>query len=164
MREGERTIYFDHAATTPLDGEVFEKMRPYYTENFGNADSPHSFGRAAMRAVDAARDRVAELVGAKPDENLFHVGRHRKRQLGDTRGRLCAEEKGKNARHRLFDRAPRRALCGGASGKRGLLRRLSARQRARRSGNGGFARSAYARDGAGGGDGGEQRDGRRPAL
>ena len=55
MREGERTIYFDHAATTPLDGEVFEKMRPYYTENFGNADSPHSFGRAAMRAVDAAR-------------------------------------------------------------------------------------------------------------
>lgn len=71
MREGERTIYFDHAATTPLDGEVFEKMRPYYTENFGNADSPHSFGRAAMRAVDAARDRVAELVGAKPDEIYF---------------------------------------------------------------------------------------------
>ena len=74
MREGERTIYFDHAATTPLDGEVFEKMRPYYTENFGNADSPHSFGRAAMRAVDAARDRVAELVGAKPDEIYFTSG------------------------------------------------------------------------------------------
>lgn len=74
MREGERTIYFDHAATTPLDGEVFEKMRPYYTEIFGNADSPHSFGRAAMRAVDAARDRVAELVGAKPDEIYFTSG------------------------------------------------------------------------------------------
>lgn len=74
MREGERTIYFDHAATTPLDGEVFEKMHPYYTENFGNADSPHSFGRAAMRAVDAARDRVAELVGAKPDEIYFTSG------------------------------------------------------------------------------------------
>lgn len=70
----ERRIYCDHAATTPLDGSVFEKMRPYYTEYFGNADSLHSFGRKAQNAVDSARDKVAELLNAKPSEIYFTSG------------------------------------------------------------------------------------------
>lgn len=70
----ERKIYLDHAATTPLDKDVLQKMLPYFTENFGNADSPHAFGRKAMGAVDDARDKVAELIGAKKNEVYFTSG------------------------------------------------------------------------------------------
>ena len=68
------TIYLDHAATTPLDREVFEKIAPYYTELFGNADSPHGVGRKAMRAVDEARDTLAALLNAKQNEIYFTSG------------------------------------------------------------------------------------------
>ena len=67
-------IYFDHAATTPVDSEVLEKMIPYFCEKFGNADSPHAVGRKAMNAVDFARDKVAELLHAKPNEIYFTSG------------------------------------------------------------------------------------------
>ena len=67
-------IYLDHAATTPLDKEIFQKMTPYFTEDFGNADSPHALGRKAMNAVDFARDKIAELIGAKPNEVYFTSG------------------------------------------------------------------------------------------
>ena len=67
-------IYLDHAATTPIDEEVFEKIKPYYTEFFGNADSPHAFGRRAMRAVDEARDTLAGLLNAKNNEIYFTSG------------------------------------------------------------------------------------------
>ena len=67
-------IYLDHAATTPLDERVFEKMRPYFCEYYGNADSPHALGRKAQAAVDSARDCVAELIGAKSNEIYFTSG------------------------------------------------------------------------------------------
>ncbi len=67
-------IYLDYAATTPLDKEVLEKMLPYFSENFGNADSPHAVGRAAMNAVDDARDRLAAALNAKPSEIYFTSG------------------------------------------------------------------------------------------
>ena len=67
-------IYLDHAATTPLDEEVLQKMLPYFTEVYGNADSPHGIGRKAMNAVDRARDTVADLLGAKPSEIYFTSG------------------------------------------------------------------------------------------
>ena len=70
----EGKIYLDHAATTPLDREVFEKMIPFYTDVFGNADSLHSFGRSGQNAVDNARDKIAELIGAKPSEIYFTSG------------------------------------------------------------------------------------------
>lgn len=69
-----RSIYLDHAATTPLDTEIFQKMLPYFTENYGNADSPHALGRKAMSAVDTARDTLAELLCAKPSEIFFTSG------------------------------------------------------------------------------------------
>ncbi|MBQ8322902.1 MAG: cysteine desulfurase [Clostridia bacterium] len=69
-----QTIYFDHAATTPLDRRVLEKMLPYFMENFGNADSPHAFGRKAMSAVDSARDKIAELINARKNEVYFTSG------------------------------------------------------------------------------------------
>lgn len=69
-----RSIYLDHAATTPLDTEIFQKMTPYFTENYGNADSPHALGRKAMGAVDTARDTLAVLLNAKPSEIFFTSG------------------------------------------------------------------------------------------
>ncbi|MBQ8308927.1 MAG: cysteine desulfurase [Clostridia bacterium] len=70
----ERRIYLDHAATTPMDREVFEYIAPYFVDVFGNADSPHAVGRKAMGAVDRARDTVAELIHAKASEVYFTSG------------------------------------------------------------------------------------------
>lgn len=67
-------FYFDHAATTPVDPRVLQKMLPYFTENFGNPNSQHACGRRAAAAVDEARDTVASLIGAKPSEIYFTSG------------------------------------------------------------------------------------------
>ena len=70
----EKSIYFDNAATTPLDTEVAQRMLPFFSECYGNADSPHAFGRKAMVAVDCARDVVAAALNAKPSEIYFTSG------------------------------------------------------------------------------------------
>ena len=67
-------IYLDHAATTPVDEEVLNKMLPYFRRTYGNADSPHALGRKAMNAVDLARDTIATLFNAKPQEVYFTSG------------------------------------------------------------------------------------------
>ena len=59
-----KRIYFDHAATTPVKKEVLEKMLPYFSEIYGNANSQHMFGRDAVKAVDEARDTVARIINA----------------------------------------------------------------------------------------------------
>lgn len=69
-----RNIYFDHAATTPLCNEAFEKMKPYFTQIFGNANSQHAFGREAVKAVDEARDSIAKIINCKPNELYFTSG------------------------------------------------------------------------------------------
>ncbi|MBI5564215.1 MAG: cysteine desulfurase [Chloroflexi bacterium] len=66
-----RTIYLDHAATTPVDVRVIEAMQPYWTEVFGNTSSIHSIGRAAQQALDAARQSVAEVLHCQPAEITF---------------------------------------------------------------------------------------------
>ena len=67
-------VYFDHNATTPLDPRVLDGMLPYLREQFGNASSRHEYGRAARRAIDEARQRVAYAVGAHPTEVVFTSG------------------------------------------------------------------------------------------
>lgn len=68
------TIYFDNAATTPLDPLVLEAMMPYLTEKFGNPSSIYSYGRESRMAVEQARKTVAKLIHANPAEIFFTSG------------------------------------------------------------------------------------------
>jgi cysteine desulfurase len=70
----EERIYLDYAATTPLDRRVLEAMMPYMTEHFGNPNSIHSFGREARRAIDEAREKIAQLLNCQPSEIVFTSG------------------------------------------------------------------------------------------
>jgi cysteine desulfurase len=67
-------VYFDNNATTPLLPEVFEAMRPYFLEKFGNASSIHQQGQHARSAVEQAREHVAELLNCRPAEIVFTSG------------------------------------------------------------------------------------------
>jgi cysteine desulfurase len=69
-----RTVYLDHAATTPLAPEVLDEMKPYLTEHYGNASSVHQLGRQARVTVEEARERVAACLGAEPSEIVFTSG------------------------------------------------------------------------------------------
>src|SRR5215469_3732120 len=67
-------IYLDYNATTPLDPAVIDAMLPYLKEHFGNPSSTHSLGKTAHNAVEKARQQVAQLMGAQPDEIVFTGG------------------------------------------------------------------------------------------
>ena len=70
-----KPVYLDHAATTPLDPRVLAAMTPYHLEQFGNAASrQHAMGRAAADAVECARAKVADLIGADTREIVFTSG------------------------------------------------------------------------------------------
>jgi cysteine desulfurase len=64
-------IYLDHAATTPIDSRVLERMLPYLGLHFGNPSSIHSFGRRAEKAIESARRTVAEVLNCSPGEIIF---------------------------------------------------------------------------------------------
>ena len=64
-------VYLDHAATTPMRPDAVEAMLPFLTERFANPSGSHRFARDARRAVDEARDRVAEVIGCRPGEVVF---------------------------------------------------------------------------------------------
>ncbi len=68
------TIYFDHAATTPVDPQVLEAMLPHLRDEFGNADSMHHLGQRAKVALEDAREKVAGLINAEPSEIIFTSG------------------------------------------------------------------------------------------
>ena len=69
-----RRIYLDNNATTPVLPEVFEAMRPYFGEHFGNASSIHHHGQETRAAVERARDSVAALLGCRASEIVFTSG------------------------------------------------------------------------------------------
>jgi len=69
-----KKIYFDNAATTLLDPRVLRAMTPYLKNNYGNASSIHSLGQAAKRAVEKARETIADFINAKPEEIAFTSG------------------------------------------------------------------------------------------
>src|SRR5438034_5569264 len=70
----QKRIYLDHAATTPVHPQVLEAMLPFFGESFGNPSSMYLRGRNALEAIEHARDRVAELLGAQPKEIVFTSG------------------------------------------------------------------------------------------
>jgi cysteine desulfurase len=67
-------IYFDNAATTPIDPQVLEAMMPYLTDKFGNPSSIYSYGRESRLAIENARKSVAKILNAHPAEIFFTSG------------------------------------------------------------------------------------------
>lgn len=67
-------VYLDYNATTPVEPDVLDAMLPYFSGEFGNAASIHTFGQKARAAVEAAREQVAALLGARPQEIFFTSG------------------------------------------------------------------------------------------
>src|SRR5437660_10451778 len=89
-------LNLDHNATTPLRADAFEAMRPWLTGPAGNPASAHAAGRRARRALEDAREQVAALLDAFPDEVVFTSGATESNNLavfglaGDPPGRLLA--------------------------------------------------------------------------
>ena len=69
-----RNVYMDHSATTPVREEVVEAMLPFYRELFGNPSSVHAPGRTVRRAIEEAREKTAQALGAEPAEIFFTAG------------------------------------------------------------------------------------------
>ncbi|CAB1368708.1 cysteine desulfurase family protein [Denitratisoma oestradiolicum] len=67
-------VYMDHNATTPVAPAVMDAMAPYFSSCYGNPSSRHEYGRGALKAMDEARQRVAETLGAHPTELVFTSG------------------------------------------------------------------------------------------
>ena len=69
-----RFVYADNAATTPVSQTVLNAMLPYYTEKYGNPSSLYAVGREAKKALEEARENVANHLGALPNEIFFTSG------------------------------------------------------------------------------------------
>lgn len=70
-KRAEKKIYFDYAATTPVDPAVARAMRPYFTKEFGNPGSLHAFGQRALGAIDRSREQIGRSIGAEFREIIF---------------------------------------------------------------------------------------------
>ncbi len=70
----DKLIYFDNAATTPVRKEVLDTILPYFSEHYGNASSVYSIARESKKAIDKAREQVANALGAEPAEIFFTAG------------------------------------------------------------------------------------------
>ena len=88
-----KQIYLDYAATTPLDPRVLEAMLPYLSEDFGNPSSVHAYGQRAETALETARQQMADLLSAQPDEIIFTSGGTESDNLALRGGALAARER-----------------------------------------------------------------------
>ncbi|HHU33039.1 MAG: cysteine desulfurase NifS [Zhaonellaceae bacterium] len=89
-------VYLDHSATTPVRKEVADLVLSYMTTNYGNPSSIHSFGREAKKALENAREQVAGLIGAKPEEIIFTSGGTEADNLAVIGTALANQKKGKH--------------------------------------------------------------------
>ncbi|MBI4332058.1 MAG: cysteine desulfurase NifS [Chloroflexi bacterium] len=89
-----KLIYLDHAATTPTDPRVVEAMLPYFTEKFGNPSSVYSMAQESRKAVDAARNTVADVLGCTPREVIFTSGGTESDNAAIKGGAMALREKG----------------------------------------------------------------------
>lgn len=69
-----KKVYLDHAATSPIKPEVFKAIKPYLQDKFGNPSSIHSFGQEARKAIDEAREKLAQFFNCQPGEVIFTSG------------------------------------------------------------------------------------------
>ena len=67
-------VYADNAATTKLDSDAFEAMKPYMLEEYGNPSQPYAFSRLTKQAIKDAREKIAFCIGADPEEIVFTSG------------------------------------------------------------------------------------------
>ena len=163
-----RTVYLDHAATTPMVPAAVEAMTAHLLE-VGNPSSLHASGRHARRVVEESRETIAQALGLPPRRGGVHLRRHRGRQprgqghpLGPA-GRGPAPHPGPGQRGRAPRRPRRAGLAARGGGRRG---RAAAGRRPRPARRRGAARGGRARPGvrlADLGDVGQQR-GRHPAA
>ena len=91
-----KPIYLDYNATTPIDPEVAEAMRPYILERFGNPSSSHWYGTQSKNAVETARNQVANLLNCNPDEVVFTGGGSESNNYAIKGVAFANQEKGKH--------------------------------------------------------------------
>ena len=91
-----RTIYMDHAATTPVDPRVVQAMLPYFTDKFGNPSSIYALGREAATALDDAHRTVADILHAQPRDIVFTSGGSESDNLAIRGCAFAQRKKGKN--------------------------------------------------------------------
>lgn len=96
-----KPVYLDYAATTPLDPRVLDAMLPYFSEDFGNPSSVHGYGQRAEAALETARQRIADLLNAQPEEIIFTSGGTESDNLA-LRGAVLAAREQKAATHLLI--------------------------------------------------------------
>ena len=91
-----KKVYLDYSATTPVKREVLEAMMPYLTEQYGNPSSLHQFGRDSKKAIDQARDQIAQTLRAKPGEIYFTGGGSEADNWAIKGTALALQEKGRH--------------------------------------------------------------------
>ncbi|MCK5838568.1 MAG: aminotransferase class V-fold PLP-dependent enzyme, partial [Bacteroidales bacterium] len=89
-----KTIYLDYNATTPVDKEVADAMKPFMYEFFGNPSSIHSYGIQAKKAIEKARKQVADLIKCTPEEVVFTSGGSESNNMAIKGVALANREKG----------------------------------------------------------------------
>ncbi len=94
--DAKRFVYLDHSASTPLDLRVFEEMKPFFADFYANPSSFHMPGKRVRDAIDGARERIAKVLSARPDEILFTSGGTESVNMAILGAALALEAKGRH--------------------------------------------------------------------